>query len=69
VRAFAIGVEGADSMTIQRLQSADARELYRPAVFGRLRQHLSRRQDSRHIVVGLVNGLAEMGDSVAQRPA
>jgi hypothetical protein len=37
-----------------------------PQCSGRARQHLSRRQDGRHVVFGFGNGLAEMGDSIAQ---
>jgi hypothetical protein len=52
---------------MERLQRGNPRELDRAAMFGRIRQHLGRRQDSRHVVVGFGNGFAEMGDGVAQR--
>jgi hypothetical protein len=37
-----------------------------PQCSGHARQHLSRHQDGRHVVFGFGNGLAEMGDSIAQ---
>src|ERR1700730_5022900 len=47
MRFFAIGIEGADGVTIKRLQGSDACELDRAAVFGGPRQHLGRREDGR----------------------
>jgi hypothetical protein len=38
MRIFAIGIEGADGVTVKRLQDGDARELDGAAMFGRGRE-------------------------------
>jgi hypothetical protein len=46
MRLFAIGIEDANGVTVQRLQGRDTGELDRTAVFGRRGQHLGRREPS-----------------------
>jgi hypothetical protein len=47
MRFFAIGIEGADGVTIKRLQGSDPRKLDRATMFGRVCQKLGGRQDCR----------------------
>src|ERR1700738_927204 len=67
MRFFPIGIEDTDGVTVNRLEGGDPRKLNRAAVLRpRPSAYLSRRQDGRHVVFGFGNGLAEMGDSIAQ---
>jgi hypothetical protein len=66
VRIFAIGIEGADGVTIKRLQGSDACELDRAAVFGRRRQHLGRREDGWQASLGGGDSSDQMRDGLAE---
>ena len=55
MRFLAIG-ELPDTVTVERLQCRDARELDRPAVLGRQRQEFGRGGHGRHVVVGFRDG-------------
>ena len=52
MRVFAIGIECPRSVTVDRSQRSNTRELDGAALFGRVGQKLSRRQHGRHAVVG-----------------
>src|ERR1700694_5792844 len=60
VRLFAIGIEDADGMTVDRLQGRDARELDGAAMFGRVGQKLGGRQDRRRAALSCRDGLDEV---------
>jgi hypothetical protein len=55
------GIEDADDVATKRLQGRDVRKLDGGRGVLRIRQHFCGRQDSRHVVVGFGNGLAQMG--------
>jgi hypothetical protein len=64
---FAIGIEGADGVTVQRLECTDPRELNRAAVFGCIGQHLGGRQDRWRAALSCWNRLDDVRYRLAQR--